>query len=179
MQLQTRRLLLKPVALSDHRALAKICADQDVMRYVLGGTYSPQESRRRLQSWISHHDHYGYGVWSLCLQSSPSTLVGFCGLLVQNIKQQTQTELGYRLDKAYWGQGYATEAAQIIKKNAFDIHQLQELIAIIHPQNHASSRVAEKIGMAYQDNQTMDNTLVHIYRTEKTIHRASAKLALP
>ena len=61
-----------------------------------------------------------------------------------------EVEIGYRLRRSAWGQGYATEAAQEVRDYAFHTLGMKRLIAIIDPANVASIRVAEKIGMNYE-----------------------------
>jgi len=77
--------------------------------------------------------------------------MGYCGLFYfPDVGGQPETEIGYRLARAYWGRGYATEAARAVRDYAFDTLRLQRLIAMIDPQNGASIRVAEKLGMVYE-----------------------------
>jgi RimJ/RimL family protein N-acetyltransferase len=59
-------------------------------------------------------------------------------------------EIGWRLMRSAWGQGYATEAARAVRDYAFNTLGLQRLIAMIDPSNLASIRVAKKIGMCYE-----------------------------
>jgi RimJ/RimL family protein N-acetyltransferase len=63
---------------------------------------------------------------------------------------QPETEIGYRLARPYWGRGYATESARAVRDYALNTLRLPRLIAMIDPQNVASIRVVEKLGMHYE-----------------------------
>jgi RimJ/RimL family protein N-acetyltransferase len=78
-------------------------------------------------------------------------VIGYCGLFAfPDINGRPEIEIGYRLERAAWGNGYATEAACAVRDYAFAILQIPRLIALIDPANVASIRVAEKIGMRYE-----------------------------
>lgn len=62
-----------------------------------------------------------------------------------------EVEVGYLLDQAFWGKGLATEAAQACLKYGFTNFDVESIVAIVHPENIASQRVAEKIGMSFVD----------------------------
>lgn len=72
---------------------------------------------------------------------------GDCGLTPQTVEGVTDIEVGWHTKREYWNQGLATEAAIACRNHAFADLGLQRLISIIHPDNTASRRVAEKMGM--------------------------------
>jgi len=67
-----------------------------------------------------------------------------------DINGQAEVEIGYRLARSTWDQGYATEAAKAVCDYAFTMLGIKRLIAMIDPSNVSSIRVAEKIGMHYE-----------------------------
>jgi len=73
------------------------------------------------------------------------------------VNGQPEIEIGYRLAKSAWGQGYATEAARSVRDFAFLTLGMKRLIAMIDPSNVASIRVAEKIGMRYERDVMFDS----------------------
>jgi len=78
-------------------------------------------------------------------------VIGYCGLFFfPDVNGQSEVELGYRLAKSAWGQGYATESARAVRDYAFATLGLKRLIAMIDPSNLASIKVAQKIGMQYE-----------------------------
>src|SRR5205807_7864742 len=81
---------------------------------------------------------------------APPDHPGFCGLVSQSVEGVEEVEVGYMLDKAYWGRGLATEAARASRDYGFERLGLRRLISLINPENAASLRVAEKNGMRYE-----------------------------
>jgi ribosomal-protein-alanine N-acetyltransferase len=109
-----------------------------------------QEPEARCQQWFASQ-HYRaanqLGGLNTLRERSSGALVGYCGLLVQQVDQVTEVEIGYSLLPAYWGQGYASEAALTCKAFA-TTHQLApSLISIISLSNVASQQVARNVGM--------------------------------
>jgi RimJ/RimL family protein N-acetyltransferase len=95
-------------------------------------------------------------------------VIGFCGLSrFSDVGGRPETELGYRLARASWGRGFATEAARAVRDYAFDTLGIPRLISIIDPRNAASIRVAGKTGMRYEKEVTFQGHLVHIYAMER------------
>ncbi len=74
-------------------------------------------------------------------------LIGYCGFFHQIVDELEEIEIGYRLHPEFWGRGYATEAAQAVRDHAFRDLNLERVISLVHPDNHASARVAAKNGM--------------------------------
>ena len=68
----------------------------------------------------------------------------------KQIEGVEEVEIAYLLDREYWGKGLATEAAEAIIKHGYAKYGFKRIVAVIHPQNVASIRVAEKIGMKYE-----------------------------
>jgi [ribosomal protein S5]-alanine N-acetyltransferase len=92
----------------------------------------------------------GFGPYAVMKKDSPE-LIGYCGLfLFPEIDGYSEVEIGYRLGRATWGNGYATEAAAAVRDFALHDLHLQRLIALIDPDNSASLRVAQKLGMQYE-----------------------------
>ncbi len=77
-------------------------------------------------------------------------LVGYCGLVVKDVDGVEEHEVIYILARDAWGRGYATEIAAGIIDYAFSDRRLSRVISMIHPDNDASARVAERVGMAYE-----------------------------
>jgi RimJ/RimL family protein N-acetyltransferase len=78
-------------------------------------------------------------------------------------------EVAYTIARDYWGQGLATEASQAILQYGFEKLSLARLVSLIEPENFASQRVAEKIGMAYEKEVVEgEYTPFYIYSINKT-----------
>jgi RimJ/RimL family protein N-acetyltransferase len=88
----------------------------------------------------------GYAWWAVELKTT-GALAGWNGL--QYLPDTRETEIGYLLDRFLWGQGLATEGARVGLRYGFDELRLPEIIALAHPENLASRRVMEKLGMRF------------------------------
>jgi RimJ/RimL family protein N-acetyltransferase len=78
------------------------------------------------------------------------TPIGYCGFFHQIVDDQPEIEIGYRLHPDFWNNGYATEAARAVRDHGFAEWKLERLISLIHPDNMASRKVAEKNGMTFE-----------------------------
>jgi ribosomal-protein-alanine N-acetyltransferase len=148
-QLTTERLLLRHFDLQDAEPIYQVFGDPGVMRFSDG-----LKTKEWVQNWlhlcVERYQDWGFGPYAVVKQSSQA-VVGYCGLFsFPNIDEQAEIEIGYRLARSAWGQGYATEAGRAVRDYAFDTLRIKRLIAMIDPSNGASIRVAEKIGMKYE-----------------------------
>jgi RimJ/RimL family protein N-acetyltransferase len=157
----TPRLRLRPFALSDVPTVSPWFTDPEIMRYMpTGQDYTLEQVTARVTRYINHQEQHGYSRWMM-FDRATGAAVGDAGLLYLPATQEV--ELGYRLAKPYWGQGYATEAAQAWLHHAFTVLGLNEVIAFSHPDNVASVRVMQKIGMTYLRDDEMHGMRVVVY----------------
>jgi ribosomal-protein-alanine N-acetyltransferase len=146
---QTKRLTLRNLQLTDGNPMMDIFGDAEVMRFG-DGVHTREWVDSWLQRCLESYRSRGFGPYAVVERSS-SDLIGYCGLFhFPDINGHEEIELGYRLKRAAWGQGYATEAARAIRDFAFHALKPNRLIALIAPENAPSIRVAEKIGMHYE-----------------------------
>jgi RimJ/RimL family protein N-acetyltransferase len=103
-------------------------------------------------------------------------LIGYCGFLHKDVDRRNEIEIGYRLHPNYWNRGLATEAAQAVRDHAFSDLKLPRVISLIHPDNVASRRVAEKIGMLFERQTVFKGspTLVFALRREQWLAKRGA-----
>jgi ribosomal-protein-alanine N-acetyltransferase len=161
--LTTPRLLLRPFSLDDAPAMHAVYSDPVVMRYVGNGPVtSLAATETMLRDYIDHQERRGFSFWAVVHRES-GAVIGDAGLYGRD-----EVELGYTLASAWWGQGYATEAARACLDAAFGAHGLPEVIALAEPGNPASGRVLEKVGMT-----PIGARLA--YGREHVVHRASAQ----
>jgi RimJ/RimL family protein N-acetyltransferase len=130
----------------DLDAMAALLGDPRVMTY-----YPAPKTTQEAAGWISwnldNYARHGYGLW--ILETHAGEFVGDCGLTWQPVGGTTQLEVGYHVRHELQGRGYATEAAAACRDLARDVLGATELVAIVHPLNDASRRVATKIGMTH------------------------------
>lgn len=163
MRLETERLILREFTLDDLNAFALLMADPEVMRFSLYGPLNKEQAKEYLQKRIlDHYDMYGYGLYAVFLKAD-YVLIGFVGLISQNIEGKNKTELAYRLHPQFWGQGLATEACLAVCTYAFSQLDIDELISIIDPKNVRSLTIAKRIGMSLWKNTLFHHVNVEIY----------------
>jgi diacylglycerol kinase (ATP) len=102
------------------------------------------------EAWITRNRNRctkdGHGLWAMVLKAN-GELIGDCGLVVQEVDNTDEIEIGYHLRRDHWNQGFATEAARACRDFAFAHLSANRLISPIRPENLRSRRVAEKNGM--------------------------------
>ena len=151
--LTTTRLCLRPVTTDAYPAIASLNSDPGVQRFLCLSKAPPtyKQALAALPCLLSAPAPTGGGLW--CIRSRTTT--DFLGLvLLLNTDDHTEVEFGYRLLPKFWGRGYATEAGRAVVNHAFGDLGLTALCAIIHPDNTASSTVAEKLGFAQKGHTT-------------------------
>jgi len=109
----------------------------------LGGVQTREDAWRSLSSLCGHWVLRGYGKWAV-ERKSDGAMLGRVGLI--NPEGWPALELGWTLGKPYWGQGYATEAAQAALRYAFMTQKVERMISCIDAGNTASQSVARRIG---------------------------------
>ncbi|MCC6471429.1 MAG: GNAT family N-acetyltransferase [Alphaproteobacteria bacterium] len=146
--IDTARLHLRPFTLDDIPAYAAIRGNPAVMHFFPPTGETPAQAATRLvEHFIGHWRDPGYGPWA-AVEKSSGRFLGHLGL--RFLPEFGETEILYMLDNAVWGRGYATEGALAARDFAFDVLGLGRVMAIARPENRASTRVMEKIGMAYE-----------------------------
>ncbi|MBR8839583.1 MAG: GNAT family N-acetyltransferase [Stigonema ocellatum SAG 48.90 = DSM 106950] len=146
--IETPRMWLRPLALTDLDDLADIYTDSEVMRYrSISQPASRKQTQESLESYLAHWGKYGFGRWAI-IHKTKGCLIGHCGL--EHVVSLNEVEVSYLLAREYWGQGLATESAIALVNYGFETLQLERLVAMAKPENLASCRVMEKIGMQYE-----------------------------
>jgi len=148
MNLETKRLIIKPLEIADAEALSKIWTDPEVTRY-MGGPRNYEEIYAEFVKDARDESPPKFDLWSV-IEKTHGRLIGHCGLIDKDVEGQDEFELVYVLAKPYWGKGYATEISSSIANYAFNQLGLKRIISLIDPNNKASENVAKKIGMQYE-----------------------------
>lgn len=148
--LQTPRLLLRHVHPTDQHALGHVFGDAEVMRFGDGPQDEAWVARWIADRALRSYAERGFGPYAV-VERENQTVVGYCGLFFfSDINGRPEIEIGYRLARAFWGRGYATEAARAVCDYGFGTLGLPRLVALVDPANTASIRVARKLGMTYE-----------------------------
>jgi RimJ/RimL family protein N-acetyltransferase len=142
----TERLTLRGFQESDAGPLHRLMDDPAVMRYFPNTSPPTREQvERMVVRQIRHWEEHGYGWWAVELPET-GELIGWNGL--QYLPETDETEIGYLLGKAHWGKGLATEGGLAGMTFAFWTLGLARIVGIVHPENSASQRVLEKLGLS-------------------------------
>jgi RimJ/RimL family protein N-acetyltransferase len=139
--LETPRLILRGWHATDLDGLAEMMADP-ATRFV-GGPLSRNDTWRVMATLIGHWILRGFGFW-VVERKSDGAFLGRVGLWQP--EGWPGIEVGWGLDRRYWGQGYATEAAAVCFDHGFATLSVPRLLSLIDPANESSQRVAERLG---------------------------------
>ena len=160
--LGTPRLILRPWLDRDRAPFARMSADPQVMEHLL-----PFASPEAVDAWIdrqlAHLETHGFCFWAV-ESKADGAFIGAAGLLRVGYEAHfaPAVEVGWRLDRRFWGQGYAPEAAACAIRFGFEHLELHEIVANTVPANRNSRRVMEKLGMSHAAADDFDHPLVRI-----------------
>jgi ribosomal-protein-alanine N-acetyltransferase len=145
--LETDRLILRPLRQGDTDALAAMNADPEVMRY-FPARMDQRGTEALMDRMDRHFARHGFGWWAL-EKKGDAPFIGFAGLLRPAFQAHFTpcVEVGWRLARAYWGFGYATEAGRASLDVAFERLGLDEVVSMTVTDNRGSRAVMERLGM--------------------------------
>lgn len=156
---------LAPLQPADAPGLFQVYQGEDVLKYFPGQTPPPLERVERfIASQQKHWEQHGFGNWGV-YSVGENQVIGWAGL--QFLPELNETEVGFLLDRAWWGKGIATQAARAALKFGFETCGLPHIIALVEPENLASRRVIEKCGLEYVETIRLWDTELRRYRLER------------
>lgn len=145
---ETARLILKPRTIDDLESCMEMDIAPQVTEYIPGKWKGSCEHLTFLKERILKSYPTGLGYWSIFPKENPTDFLGWIHLLpVQNDRKAT--EIGWRLKYSAWGNGYATEAAQVIITHAFSIADFNRIVAYTHSANNRSIKMMNRLGLKY------------------------------
>ncbi|MEU2512467.1 GNAT family N-acetyltransferase [Streptomyces syringium] len=147
--LRTPRLTLRRWREDDLDAMAAINADPEVMRWIGDGSVRDRaETADAIAAWEREWEELGLGLFAVEVRQSRQ-LAGFVGLSVPRFLPEIlpAVELGWRLGRAFWGSGLATEAARAALHFALRERGLARVVSVHTVGNDASERIMRKLGM--------------------------------
>ncbi len=147
---ETDRLKIRIFEMDDVEPMLRIFGDVEVMHFG-DGIQTRDWVQNFLRESINGIEQFpGAAPWAVDLKNQFET-IGYCGLFYfSDINGRAELEIGYRIARDYWGQGYATEAAAAVRDYVFKTLKHPRLIALIDPENISSINVAKKIGFRFE-----------------------------
>jgi RimJ/RimL family protein N-acetyltransferase len=156
-ELRTERLLLRRWRPGDRAPFAALNADPEVMRY-FPSALTPEDSDSLIDRIEAGFGRHGFGLWALEVAAT-GEFIGFTGLSVPSFDAHftPAVEIGWRLARSAWGQGYATEAARRALASGFSDHGLAEVVSFTSVANVPSQAVMRRIGMTHDPADDFDH----------------------
>lgn len=158
-ELRTGRLTMRRWRESDLAPFAMLNSDPDVMEH-FPSILSESETAEAIERFESHFEAHGFGLWAV-EHNLTRRFIGFAGLSVPRFESHftPAVEVGWRLAKEQWGNGFATEAARAAVAFGFDEAELEEIVSFAIPANIRSIRVMRHLGMTHDPIDDFDHPI--------------------
>lgn len=147
--LETKRLYMRPLMADDLEAIKRTLQDEKAM-YAYEGAFTDREAANWLIRQLIRYEDWGFGLYGV-ERKEDGRFIGQCGLTYQPWRGGQVLEVGYLLERYYWHQGYATEAARAFMDYAFQTLHAPEVSSLIRDTNEPSMNVARRNGMVPVD----------------------------
>lgn len=154
------RLRLRRWRADDLEGLARMHSDPEVMEHLMpiDGRAASDAVGARIQR---HFEDHGFGLWVIEVPGV-SSFIGYTGLVHVPYEAAftPAVEIGWRIQRAYWGHGYVTEAARLSLVDGFERIGLEQVIALTVPTNRRSRAVMTRLGMRHDPAEDFDHPSV-------------------
>jgi len=154
--INTSRLFLREMVSDDRKSLSDIISDRETMRFY-PQPYDESGVTRWLNWSIENYRTFGFGLWAVCLRSS-GEMIGDCGITIQNINGTFRPEIGYHINKKFWRNGYAHEAALAVRDWGFTNTPFAALYSYMNSKNIPSYSTAASVGMHFIEEFKVDDS---------------------
>ncbi|MCM5663667.1 GNAT family N-acetyltransferase [Galbibacter mesophilus] len=138
---QTKRLTVRKLTMQDLDLFHAMQNDQDVMRYVGGKTYTLEENKKDLENILKFYENPKNDFWVWAITARETSVFMGTIALVKNEKEEY--EIGYRLLKEFWRQGFGKEVTNGLIKYAFEVKKIKEIVAYVDKNNVTSVRILD------------------------------------
>ena len=165
--LETERLALRRANLGDAAFILRLLNEPSFLRFIGDRKVRTIADAERYigERLIASYERNGFGLWIVERRDAPGP-IGICGL----VKRDTlpDADIGFAFLPEFWGSGYALESAAGVKRYALEVLSLPRLLAITNPDNVASIRIVEKLGLQFDRALalTVGEPEVNLYRFE-------------
>lgn len=166
---ETERLTFRLLEESDFDSWVKLFETEEAIKFLgLSNTTDPKELCRIWFDRVYKRYEEDRGGMNVLVEKSSGQFIGQCGLLVQKVDDKKELEIGYSILPQHWNKGFATEAAQKCRNEAFQNNYSNSLVSIIHVDNIMSRKVAENNGMYLDKTTTYREMQVDVFRIDKS-----------
>jgi [ribosomal protein S5]-alanine N-acetyltransferase len=147
--LETERLLLRQLSIQDAGFILELLNEPSFIRNIgdRGVRTIDGANSYILNGPIASYAKNGFGLYLVKLKATDES-IGMCGLIKRDTLEEV--DIGYAYLPRFWSKGYAVEAAQAVKEYAKNVIGLHRIVAIVNPENEASIRVLQKIGLQFE-----------------------------
>ena len=147
--LETDRLILRKLSTDDAGFILELLNEPSFLRFIGDkGVRTLDDAREYiLQGPIASYERHGFGLYLTALKEG-GVPIGMCGLLKR--ESLADVDIGFAFLPAFWSRGYALESASAVKAYGLNTLGLKRIVAITNPDNEASIKLLEKIGLKYE-----------------------------
>lgn len=162
---ETSRLRLREITPDDAEQAYALNADPEVLRYTGDQPFaSVPDAKEFLRNYSDYRDN-GFGRWAM-IRTTDNRFLGWCGL--KRDRTTGEVDIGFRLFRDCWNQGYASESASACLRYGFFQLSLDTIVGRAMRANTASVRVLEKIGLSYSHDFDFDGQPGVVYQIRRS-----------
>ena len=167
---ETERLILRELLPTDLDGMYELDSDFEVHKYLGNNPIKDKDQLLNIINFVrQQYVDNGIGRWAIT-EKLTNKFIGWSGL--KFVKELTNNhinfyDLGYRLIRKYWGQGYAKESAIASLSYGFEIIKLEEIFAAAHIENNVSNSILNKIGFQKQETFIYEYGIQNWYKIDK------------
>jgi ribosomal-protein-alanine N-acetyltransferase len=170
-EIETLRLRLRHFTPDDADELYHIYSYPELFKYMSNEKMlSWEQTVAVINSLTENWKQHQFGVWAVVYKKDRK-LIGHCGF--KFLENTREIQIGYLLLPYYWGMGLGTEAASAALKYGFEVAKLERVVAVAKPENIASCRVMEKVGMNYEKDAYFYNNNVVYYSISREAYQSN------
>ncbi|MFI8713411.1 GNAT family N-acetyltransferase [Brevibacillus brevis] len=154
--LETDRLILRWQTAEDADFVLKLMNEPSWIRFIGDRGLRTTEDARNfiLNGAVAMYEKHGFGLYLIELKEG-NVPIGLCGLIKRDSLEDV--DIGFALLPAYWGKGYAYEAASAVLAHGKEVFGLKRIVAITNPDNASSANLLKKIGLQEKGMITLPN----------------------
>jgi ribosomal-protein-alanine N-acetyltransferase len=156
------RIQFRRLTLDDAEVWKGYFASAEAIKFMSLKLNDPDGPKIWIERQLKRYEDFGAGLWAL-INKQTGDFVGQCGLLVQEVGDETRLEIGYHLLPKHWRNGYATEAAMACRNFAFQNKLDENLISLIDPTNFRSQDVAKRNGMKFLEENVFRGDRIFVF----------------